>query len=45
MPDLTRESDRLLEQGRALVRDNREGGRIGVPPRSARARPQLKRKT
>ena len=27
MNDLTRESDRILDQGRALVRDNREGGR------------------
>lgn len=27
MGDLTRDSDRLLSEGRALVRDNREGGR------------------
>jgi len=27
MVDLSRETDRLLEEGRALVRDNREGGR------------------
>ena len=27
MSDLTRDSDRLLQEGRALVRDNQEGGR------------------
>ena len=27
MPDLTRDSDRILSESRALVRDNREGGR------------------
>ena len=44
MPDLTRESDRLLEQGRALVRDNREGGRHRRTPSIGQGSAQLKRK-
>lgn len=43
MPDLTRESDRLLEQGRALVRDNREGGRHRRAPSIGKGSAQLKR--
>ena len=44
MSDLTRESDRLLEQGRALVIDNREGGRHRRQPSIGKGSADLKRK-
>lgn len=44
MSDLTRESERLLSEGRALVRDNREGGRHRRTPSIGKASARLKRK-
>lgn len=43
MTDLTRESDRILDEGRALVRDNREGGRHRRTPSIGRGSAQLKK--
>jgi len=42
--DLTRQSDRLLEEGRSLVRDNRAGGRHRRMPSIGKASAELKAK-
>lgn len=43
MSDLTRDSDRLLGEGRALLRDNREGGRHRRTPSIGEGSARLKR--
>lgn len=43
MADFTRDSDRLLDQGRALVRDNRDGGRHRRGPSIGEGSKQIKR--
>ena len=44
MPDLTRESDRILSESRALVRDNRSGGRHRMTPSIGDGSARMKRK-
>ena len=43
MSDLTRDSDRILSEGRALVHDNREGGRHRRMPSIGTGSAQIKR--
>ena len=43
MADLTRDSDRLLSEGRALVRDNQEGGRHRRTPSIGEGSKRIKR--
>ena len=43
MNDLTRDSDRILQEGRALVRDNRDGGRHRLSGSIGRGSADLKR--
>lgn len=43
MADLTRDSDRLLTEGRALVRDNQEGGRHRRTPSIGEGSKRIKR--
>lgn len=43
MPDLTRDSERLLGEGRALLRDNREGGRHRRTPSIGEGSARLKK--
>ena len=42
--DLTTQSDRLIEEGRSLVRDNRSGGRHRLGPPIGRGSKRLRRK-
>ena len=43
MNDLTRESDRILSEGKSLVRDNREGGRHRRAPSIGQGSARVKR--
>ena len=43
MTDLTRESDRILSEGKALVRDNRDGGRHRRAPSIGQGSAKVKR--
>ena len=43
MNDLTRDSERILSEGKALVRDNREGGRHRRAPSIGQASAKVKR--